>query len=165
VNISIIAPVTLAVNLSCQSYCFPFNQLFLNMLLIQYCFPLQEVVLGETFTHPPPSQKMITDFWIAHKKRAPKSKPKNQTQKSETPPHTPSKKARKRAGPKKCVDFCILSYRLKHFPSLSLLLVHFLILSQLNTGRPRYMRSFYLRFRVYAIQKWPFFWNLSSNIQ
>jgi len=27
------------------------------------------------------------------------------------------------------------------------------------------MRSFYLRFRVYAIQKWPFFWNLSSNYQ
>jgi len=27
------------------------------------------------------------------------------------------------------------------------------------------MRSFYLRFRVYAIRKWPFFWNLSSNWQ
>jgi len=27
------------------------------------------------------------------------------------------------------------------------------------------MRSFYLRFRVYAIQKWPFSWNLSSNLQ
>jgi len=27
------------------------------------------------------------------------------------------------------------------------------------------MRSFYLRFRVYAIQIWPFFWNLSSNYQ
>jgi hypothetical protein len=45
------------------------------------------------------------------------------------------------------------------------------------TGGPRYMRSFYLRFRVYmsqafaeirhfhTIQKWPFFWNLSSNYQ
>ncbi len=33
------------------------------------------------------------------------------------------------------------------------------------TGGPRYMRSFYLRFRVYAIQKWHFFWNLSSNYQ
>ncbi len=26
------------------------------------------------------------------------------------------------------------------------------------------MRSFYLQFRVYAIQKWPLFWNLSSLI-
>ncbi len=25
-----------------------------------------------------------------------------------------------------------------------------------NTGGPRYMRSFYLRIRVYAIEKWPF---------
>jgi len=33
-----------------------------------------------------------------------------------------------------------------------------------NTGGPRYMRSFYLQFRIYAIQKWPFFWNLSSNL-
>jgi len=33
------------------------------------------------------------------------------------------------------------------------------------TGGPRYMRSFYLRFCVYATQKWPFFWNLSSNNQ
>jgi len=34
-----------------------------------------------------------------------------------------------------------------------------------STGGPPYMRSFYLRFHVYAIQKWPFFWNLSSNYQ
>jgi len=27
------------------------------------------------------------------------------------------------------------------------------------------MRSFYLQFRVYAIRKWPFFWNLTSNLQ
>ncbi len=27
------------------------------------------------------------------------------------------------------------------------------------------MRSFYLRFRVYAIQKWPLLWNLSSDLQ
>ncbi len=27
------------------------------------------------------------------------------------------------------------------------------------------MRSFYLQFRIYAIQKLPFFWNLSSNLQ
>jgi len=33
------------------------------------------------------------------------------------------------------------------------------------TGSPRYMRSFYLRFRVYAIRKWPFYWNLTSNLQ
>jgi len=33
------------------------------------------------------------------------------------------------------------------------------------TGGPRYMRSFYLRIRVYAIEKWPFFWNISSNLQ
>jgi len=26
------------------------------------------------------------------------------------------------------------------------------------------MRSFYLRFHVYAIEKLPFFWNLSSNL-
>jgi len=25
------------------------------------------------------------------------------------------------------------------------------------TAGPRYMRSFYMRFRVYAIEKWPFF--------
>ncbi len=25
-----------------------------------------------------------------------------------------------------------------------------------NTGGPRYMRSFYLQIRVYAIKKWPF---------
>ncbi len=25
-----------------------------------------------------------------------------------------------------------------------------------STGGPRYMRSFYLRFHVYAIEKWPF---------
>jgi len=34
-----------------------------------------------------------------------------------------------------------------------------------NTGSPRYMRSFYLQFCVYAIQKWPLFWNLSSDLQ
>ncbi len=34
-----------------------------------------------------------------------------------------------------------------------------------NTGSPRYMRSFYLRFRGYAIKKWPLFWNLSSDLQ
>ena len=28
-----------------------------------------------------------------------------------------------------------------------------------NTGGPRYMQSFYLRFHVYATQNWPFFWN------
>ena len=27
------------------------------------------------------------------------------------------------------------------------------------------MRSFYLRFCVCAIESWPFFWNLSSNLQ
>ncbi len=27
---------------------------------------------------------------------------------------------------------------------------------KLNTGSPHYMRSFYLRFCIYAIQKWPF---------
>ncbi len=32
------------------------------------------------------------------------------------------------------------------------------------TGGPRYMRSFYMRFRIYAIEKWSFFWNLSSNL-
>jgi len=34
----------------------------------------------------------------------------------------------------------------------------------INTGGPRYMQSFYLRC-VYAIEKWSFFWNLSSNLQ
>jgi len=34
-----------------------------------------------------------------------------------------------------------------------------------STGGPHYMRSFYLWFQVYAIQKWPFFWDLSSNLQ
>jgi hypothetical protein len=33
------------------------------------------------------------------------------------------------------------------------------------TGGPRHMRSFYLGFCIYAIEKWPFFWNLSSNLQ
>jgi hypothetical protein len=33
-----------------------------------------------------------------------------------------------------------------------------------NTGSPRYMRPFYLQFWVYAIEKWPFFWNLFSNL-
>ena len=27
------------------------------------------------------------------------------------------------------------------------------------------MRSFYLQFRIYATENWPFFWNLSSNLQ
>jgi len=36
---------------------------------------------------------------------------------------------------------------------------------KVGTGGPRYMRSFYLQFRIYAIRKWPFFWNLSSNLQ
>ncbi len=33
------------------------------------------------------------------------------------------------------------------------------------TGGPRYMKPFYLRFHVYAIEKWPFSWNLSSTLQ
>jgi len=28
-----------------------------------------------------------------------------------------------------------------------------------------YMQSFYLQFCVYAIEKWPFFWSLSSNLR
>ncbi len=32
------------------------------------------------------------------------------------------------------------------------------------TGSPRYMRSFYLRFRAYAIENWPFLRNLSPNL-
>ncbi len=32
-------------------------------------------------------------------------------------------------------------------------------------GGPHYMRPFYLQFRVCAIEKWPFSWNLSSNLQ
>ncbi len=43
--------------------------------------------------------------------------------------------------------------------------LHTLVLNILNTGDPHYMRSFYLRFRIYDIEKWPFFWNLSSNLQ
>jgi len=31
-----------------------------------------------------------------------------------------------------------------------------------STGDPHYMRSFYLRFYIYAIEKMAFFWNLSS---
>jgi len=27
------------------------------------------------------------------------------------------------------------------------------------------MWSFYLQIRIYVIEKWPFFWNLSSNLQ
>ena len=34
-----------------------------------------------------------------------------------------------------------------------------------GTGVPRYIRSFYLRFRVYATENWQFFWKLSSNLQ
>jgi len=34
-----------------------------------------------------------------------------------------------------------------------------------STGSPHYLRSFYLPFGVYAIQKWPLFWNLSSDLQ
>jgi len=41
----------------------------------------------------------------------------------------------------------------------------FLDCKGMSTGGPRYMQSFYLRIRVYAIEKWPFFWNLSSNLQ
>ncbi len=33
------------------------------------------------------------------------------------------------------------------------------------TGGPRYMRSFYLRIRVFAIANWPYLWNLSPNLQ
>ncbi len=33
------------------------------------------------------------------------------------------------------------------------------------TGGPHYMRSIYLQFCVYAIQKWPLFWNISSNLE
>jgi len=35
----------------------------------------------------------------------------------------------------------------------------------LCTGGPCYMQSFYLRIHVYVIEKLPFFWNLSSNLQ
>jgi hypothetical protein len=35
----------------------------------------------------------------------------------------------------------------------------FVILPHTSTGGPRYMRPFYLRFRVCAIEKWPFSWN------
>jgi len=35
----------------------------------------------------------------------------------------------------------------------------FVILPHTSTGSPRYMRPFYLRFRVCAIEKWPFSWN------
>jgi len=34
-----------------------------------------------------------------------------------------------------------------------------------HTVGPRYMRSFYLQICIYSIEKWPFFWNLSSNLQ
>jgi hypothetical protein len=34
-----------------------------------------------------------------------------------------------------------------------------------STGGPRYMWPFYLRFCVCAIEKWPFSWNLSSNLR
>jgi len=36
--------------------------------------------------------------------------------------------------------------------------------NNVSTGSPRYMRSFYLRFRIYSNEKWPFSWNLSSNL-
>jgi len=39
------------------------------------------------------------------------------------------------------------------------------LLRLISTGGPRYMRPFYLRFHVYAIEKWPFSWNLSINVQ
>ncbi len=35
----------------------------------------------------------------------------------------------------------------------------------MSTSGPHYMRYFYMRIREYAIEKWPFFWNLSSNLQ
>ncbi len=41
----------------------------------------------------------------------------------------------------------------------------FLFWSLSNTDSPRYIRSFYLQFCVYAIQKWPLFWNLSSDLK
>ncbi len=37
-------------------------------------------------------------------------------------------------------------------------------LMKLTTGGPHFMRSFYLQFCINAIEKWPFFWNISSNL-
>ena len=34
-----------------------------------------------------------------------------------------------------------------------------------TTGGPLYMRSFFLQFREYATENWPFFWKPSSNLQ
>jgi len=32
-------------------------------------------------------------------------------------------------------------------------------------GGPRHLRSYYLRFQVYATENWLFFWNLSPSLQ
>ncbi len=37
-------------------------------------------------------------------------------------------------------------------------------LLRMQGAGPRYMRPFYIQFCVYAIEKWPFSWNLSSNL-
>jgi hypothetical protein len=34
----------------------------------------------------------------------------------------------------------------------------------INTGGPRFMRSFYLQIRIYAIENDPYLYNLSSNL-
>ncbi len=39
-----------------------------------------------------------------------------------------------------------------------------ILCNNVSTGSPRYMRSFFLRFRIYLNEKWPFSWNLSSNL-
>jgi len=77
--------------------------------------------------------------------------------------------------------FILLTYRLhsrlsrenvnkispiQFFALQNLFLFYFCVFKDLTyTDGPRYMQSFYLRFRVYPIEKWPFFWNLSSNLQ
>jgi len=70
-------------------------------------------------------------------------------------------------------NYCILFYEQKTiwcygidiFLKSQISVVKVANMSNAYTGGPRYMRSFYLWFRIYAIQKWPFFWNLSSNYQ
>jgi len=46
---------------------------------------------------------------------------------------------------------------------LSLSLTSFIY--SIYAGGPHYMQSFYLQICVFVIEKWPFFWNLSSNLQ
>ncbi len=58
-----------------------------------------------------------------------------------------------------------IGIKVKEFQQLvsTLTIAYCILVGNHCTGGPRYMQTFYLQFRVHAIQKCPFFWNLSSN--